>query len=92
MGNAQEPFIDVMDTNEEWEADVVRGLLESNGIEVLKTSIEAPGDVLPFTNSPLGHIRLQVLESSAEEASKIIEGYRNQGATTPEEAEAEANS
>ena len=37
----------VFDTADESEAFVVRGLLQSNGIECLETALDAPQDVLP---------------------------------------------
>jgi len=88
MSHNTQALIDVFDTNDEAEANVVLALLESNGIEVLKTMAEAPGGVLPFSNSPLGGIRLQVFESSADEAREMIEEYRKKGSPTAEEAEA----
>ena len=85
MSHIKEPLIDVFDINGELEADLVLNLLESNGIEVLKTMTEAPGGVLPFSNSPLGGIRLQVFESQADEARNIIEEYLKKGSPTTEE-------
>jgi len=85
MEHIKEEFIDIFDTNDPSESDVVQGLLESNGFEVLKTTNEAPGGVLPFSNSPLGGIRLQVFASSAEEARNTIAQYLKQGSPTAEE-------
>lgn len=75
MSHIKEEFIDIFDTNDPSESDVVQALLESNGFEVLKTTNEAPGGVLPFSNSPLGGIRLQVFESRAAEARDVIKVY-----------------
>lgn len=75
----REDLVDIFDTNDDSEALVVRGLLEASEIEVLMSSIEAPPGTLSFSNSPLGHMRLQVFESDAEEARQIIAQYRAAG-------------
>ena len=43
----REELVSVFDSMEESEVMVVRGLLESNGIECLVTALDAPQDVLP---------------------------------------------
>ena len=45
--NANERLEQVFDTADETEALVVRGLLESNGIECMESTLDAPQDVLP---------------------------------------------
>ena len=62
----------VFDTREESEAMVVRGLLESAGIEALLTGMEAPQDVLPG----VGGITVRVRADQAAEARRLIEEYR----------------
>ena len=84
LEESRENLVDIFDTNDDSEAMVVRGILESGGIEVLMTSVEAPAGVFPFSAMPLGHIRLQVLESQAEDALRVIAEYRRRG---PEDAE-----
>ncbi len=79
-----EQFVDVFDTNDESEAMVVRGLLESSGIDVLETAVQAAQRVHSFTSGPMGHIRLSVFERDAEDARQVIEGNRR-GADEPEE-------
>ena len=66
-------LVQVFDTREESEAMVVRGLLESAGIEALMSSLEAPQDVLPG----VGGITVRVRPSDADEARRIIEEYRS---------------
>jgi putative signal transducing protein len=78
-----EQLIDIFETEQESEAMVVRGLLESAGIQVLQTSFDAPQDVLPG----VGGVALRVREEQAEEARAIIAEYQNKGLT---EAEADA--
>ena len=84
-----EDLIDVFDTNDGSEAMVVRSLLESGGIECLKSTVEAPAGVYPFNAMPLGHIRIQVLESQAEDALRVIAEYRRRGPEDAERAERE---
>ncbi len=66
-------LVTVFDTADEAEALVVQGLLESNGIEALRTYRDAPQDVLPG----VGGIVLRVRPSDAEEARSIIDEQRN---------------
>ena len=82
-----EKLIDIFDTNDDSEAMVVRSLLESGGIELLMSTVEAPVGVLPFNAMSLGHVRLQVLESQAEDAMRVIAEYRRRG---PQDDEREA--
>ncbi|MFL6300352.1 MAG: hypothetical protein ACJ71N_07060 [Terriglobales bacterium] len=70
----------VFDTAEESEALVVRGLLESNGIECLETALDAPQDVLPG----VGGIVLSVRADQAAQARLMIEEYRNDAAQNPQ--------
>src|SRR3954462_1669323 len=67
---------EVFDTKEESEALVVRGLLESNGIECMESTLDAPQDVLPG----VGGIVLSVREEQAAQARVMIEEYRNDAA------------
>jgi hypothetical protein len=75
----REALVDVFDTNDDSEMMVVRGLLEASNIEVLLTSVESTAGIFPFRNGPLGHMRLQVFESAAEDARQIIAQYRQAG-------------
>ena len=68
-----ERLIKVFDTEQESEAMVVQGLLESEGIETLISYLDAPQDVLPG----VGGIIVQVREEQAAAARQIMESYRN---------------
>ena len=70
-----EELVPVLDTKEESEAMVVRGLLESAGIEALVSYLDAPQDVLPG----VGGIVVRVRAGDAEQARGIIEDYRQNG-------------
>jgi len=69
--NPNEKLVKVFDTEQEAEAMVVQGLLESAGIQSDLRAIDAPQDTLP-----IGGVMIQVREEDADEANKIIEAYR----------------
>jgi hypothetical protein len=74
--DANEKLEQVFDTADETEALVVQGLLESNGIECMETTRDAPQDVLPG----VGGIVLSVRQEQAAAARLMIEEYRNDAA------------
>ncbi|HWR14422.1 MAG TPA: DUF2007 domain-containing protein [Terriglobales bacterium] len=74
-------LVQVFDSEQESEAMVVRGLLESEGIEALVTALDAPQDVLPG----VGGIVVRVSADDAEKAREIIADYRSSGAAAAEE-------
>ena len=67
-----EKLIKIFDTEQENEAIVVQGLLESSGIESDLKSIDAVQDAFPGVGGSV----LVVREQDAPEARKIIEAYR----------------
>ncbi len=77
--NPNEKLVRVFDTEQESEAMVVQGLLESAGIESDVTALDAPQDILPG----VGGTVILVREEDAAEARRLIEEYRQ----TPEEIE-----
>jgi hypothetical protein len=70
--NPNEKLVRVFDTEQESEALVVRGLLESAGIDSDVTSLDAPQDILPG----VGGTVILVREEEAEKARRMIEEYR----------------
>jgi len=76
-----EELVKVFDTDEESEAMVVRGLLESAGIDAMTQNREAPQDILPG----VGGVVVLVRPEQAEEARETIEAYRAQPATDEDE-------
>jgi hypothetical protein len=84
--NPDEKLVKVFDSERESEVMVVRGLLESAGIETITTTLDAPQDILPG----VGGITLQVRAEEADEARSIIVDYRLSGEQSAEEAEAES--
>jgi hypothetical protein len=67
-----EKLVKIFDTEQETEAIVVKGLLDSAGIESDLKSIDAVQDAFPG----VGGMILLVREEDAGEASKIIDSYR----------------
>ena len=70
--NPNEKLVRVFDTEQESEALVVRGLLESAGIDLDITSLDAPQDILPG----VGGTVILVREGDAARARQVIEEYR----------------
>jgi len=66
-------LVEVFETMEESEAQVVNGLLESVGIDSIVFSREAPQDVLPG----VGGVVVKVPADQAEDARHIIDDYRS---------------
>src|SRR5277367_1261268 len=77
--NPNEKLVRVFDTEQESEAMVVHGLLESAGIDSDLTSLDAQQDILPG----VGGTVILVREEDAAKAKKMIEEYRQ----TPDELE-----
>lgn len=70
--NPKEKLVRVFDTEQESEAMVVRGLLESAGIDCDVTALDAPQDILPG----VGGTVIVVREGDAARARQLIEEYR----------------
>ncbi len=83
--DGHEELVKVFDTDEESEAMVVRGLLESAGISAMIQNREAPQDILPG----VGGVVILVRPDQAEEAVETIEEYRNHPTTDADEAVSE---
>ena len=73
--STNDELVPVFDSEQESEAMVVRGLLESAGIEAIITGFDAPQDVLPG----VGGVVVRVAPEDAAEARQIIEDYRAHG-------------
>jgi ribonuclease III len=64
-------------TQSDIEANVVQALLDSQGVDTVRTS-GAPSGVFAFAVSPLGEIRLSVRDEDAANALRVIESHRAQ--------------
>ena len=64
-------------TQSDIEANVVEALLDSHGVESLRTSAPTPG-LFPFALNPLGDTQISVRDEDAAEAVRIIESHREQ--------------
>ena len=68
-----EKLIKVFDTEQESEAIVVKGLLESAGIDADLKSIDAVQETFPGVGGSI----ILVRQADAADAQKVIEEYRN---------------
>ena len=80
--NDHDELVKVFDTDEESEAMIVRGLLESAGIEAITQNREAPQDILPG----VGGVVVMVRPDQAVEALQTIDEYRRNPTTDADEA------
>ena len=71
--NPNEKLVKVFDSEQETEVMIVKGLLDSAGIDSDMTSVDAVQDLFPG----VGGTVLLVREEDASEAERIIETYRN---------------
>jgi len=68
-----EEMVEVYRAAGEMEAQVIRGLMESNGIPCLLKS-NAAFSVHMFAVDGMGEVRVMVWDSMAEKAKRLIEG------------------
>jgi Putative prokaryotic signal transducing protein len=78
-----EKLVKVFDSEQETEAIVVKGLLESADIDADLKSIDAPQDTFPGVGGSI----ILVREQDADDARKVIEAYRNSPPIDDETAE-----
>ena len=71
LPDPNQKLVRVFDTEQEPEAMIVSGLLESGGIDCEVTALDAPQDVLP-----IGGTIILVREEDAERALQLIDEYR----------------
>jgi len=81
--NPNEKLVRVFDTEQETEALIVKGLLDSAGIDADMTSLDAPQDILPG----VGGTVIVVREEDEVLARQIIEQYRQTPLAEDEEIE-----
>ena len=67
----------VFQTASSIEASVVQALLDSHGIEAVRTA-GPPAALFPFTVNPMGQTQVSVRDDEADEALRIIESHREQ--------------
>jgi hypothetical protein len=72
--NQNADLVEVFDTQQESEALVIQGLLDSAGIESVLTPLDAPQDVLPG----VGGVVIRVAADMADEAKRVIHEYHNE--------------
>ena len=77
---AGDPMV-IFRTQSDVEASVVRGLLETHGIQAFLAS-DVPHAVFPLTIDGLGEVRLSVRKDQATTAKQLIADYRDEVAVT----------
>lgn len=85
--NPNEKLVKVFDSEQDSEAMVVKGLLDSAGIDSDITSIEAVQEMFPG----VGGMLILVREEDADEARRVIEEYRQVPRADDETAEMDLN-
>ena len=70
-------FVTIFSTRSSVEADVVRGLLEANGVMAFISSATSRS-LFPFSVSGLGEVRITVHPDEVEDARRIIDGHRTE--------------
>ena len=78
--NPNEKLVKVFETEQESEALVVKGLLESSGIDSLMTSFDAEQDLFP-----VGGVMIRVREEQADDARRLIAESRSNAEESDEE-------
>jgi Putative prokaryotic signal transducing protein len=78
-----EKLVKVFDSERESESRIVKGLLDSAGIDADMTSVDAIQDMFPG----VGGTVILVREEDAGEARRVIEEYRKSPTTDEETAE-----
>ncbi|MFN7914780.1 MAG: ribonuclease III [Vicinamibacterales bacterium] len=70
-------FVTIFSTHSPVEADVVKGLLEANGVMPIVAAATSRS-LFPFSVSDLGEVRIAVHPDEADEARRIIETHRTE--------------
>ncbi len=70
-------LIVIFRTQSDIEANVIEALLDSHGVETLRTAGPTPG-LFPFSLNPLGETQISVRAEEAAEAVGIIDSHREQ--------------
>jgi hypothetical protein len=71
-------FVELAKVQGDFEAQVLKGMLESEGIEVAIRAGMSP-NVLPFTVDGLGEVKLFVMENDLAAAQLLMKEYQDNG-------------
>jgi hypothetical protein len=72
-----EELVELTSAQGDFEAQVLKGMLESEGIEVAIRTGVTP-NILPFTVDGLGEMKLFVRERDLDAAKALLEEYRGE--------------
>ena len=70
----EEELVELISVQGEMDAQLLVGILESEGIEVMMRSHQT-FSALPFTVDGMGAVRIMVKKEDLDEAKKILEAY-----------------
>ena len=80
-GNADDEFVELEKVQGDFEAQVLKGLLESEGIDaIVKASLVHT--VHPLTVDGLGVVRVCVRDRDVPRAREILDAFRRDGSET----------
>ncbi len=77
-------LVDLMMTQRETEANLVRGILQEAGIHCILLH-HVPPSVYPFTVDGLAAIRIQVLDTQLDAARAVLREHQEISETSPDE-------
>ncbi len=70
----EEELVELLSVQGEMDAQLLVGILESEGVEVMMKSNQT-FSALPFTVDGMGAVRIMVKKEDLDEAKKILEAY-----------------
>jgi len=73
---SEEGLVELISVQGEMNAQVIAGLLESEGIEAMMRSHQT-FSALPFTVDGMGAVRIMVRQEDLEKAKRILKEYRH---------------
>ncbi|MEN8172763.1 MAG: DUF2007 domain-containing protein [Chloroflexota bacterium] len=73
---SEQKWVVVTTISGEMQAELMRGLLEAQGVPVLLVQ-ESAGRTFGITNSPLGEVEILVAENRVEDAREVIAKYES---------------
>lgn len=78
-------LVELMMTQSEPEANIVRGILEGSGINCALLT-QVPHSVYPFTVDGLAAIQIKVLDSQLEAARALLHDYESDAEVVPDDS------
>jgi hypothetical protein len=83
-------LVELMMTQSEDEANIVKSILEGSGIDCVLTT-QVPHGIYPFTVDGLAAIRIKVLDSQLEAAQVVLRDYQTREEPATDDDPEESN-